>query len=101
MVIGAIIAVTTLAISLVINIINNGNYSIYLFYLLLVILFIYLILMIFTICMFILEKGKLNVSKKQIKLAIILNPIFLLSYIHCLVKSLTTKVTWEKIEHGK
>ena len=101
MVIGAIIAVTTLAINLVINIINNDNYSIYLFYLLLVILFIYLILMIFTICMFILEKGKLNVSKKQMKLAIILNPIFLLSYIHCLVKSLTTKVTWEKIEHGK
>lgn len=56
-------------------------------------MFIYLILMVFTIWMFILEKGKLNVSKKQMKLAIILNPIFLLSYIHCLIKSLTTKVT--------
>ncbi len=101
-IIGAILAIVVSFSKLVFDIINNeSSYYIYLIYFFSIVLIIYSFLAIFTAYMLKLEKNKLNVSIRLRKKAILLNPIFLLSYIVCLIKAITTKVSWERIDHGK
>lgn len=65
-------------------------------------LIIYFILMIITFIMLILEKNNLNLNTKSKIKALFYNPIFMITYVFCAIKALTTKeVTWKKVEHGK
>lgn len=60
---------------------------------------VYVVLMLVTIVMIRRERFNLKTSMK-IK-AVLFNPLYLVTYIPCAVKALTTKnVAWQKIEHG-
>lgn len=65
----------------------------------LILLVVYLILMLVTIMM--IRREKVYFEPKIKFLAIIFNPIYLVTYIPCALKALTTKhVVWKKIDHG-
>ena len=83
-------------IYLLINLLINSN-----FYLLLIILmtsFIYLILIIFTDILVYLDKD-LGISDKNKIKTILYNPLFLISYVYCILKAAFSDVNWERIEH--
>lgn len=55
-----------------------------------------------TFVILILEGKKLNLTFKSRLKAMFLNPIFMISYVPCAIKALTTKdVKWTRVEHGK
>lgn len=63
-------------------------------------LLIYLILLVITGIMLIKEKNTLNLNKKRRYQTLFYNPVFLLTYIICVVQAFTKKeIGWEKIEH--
>ncbi len=63
-------------------------------------LLLYIILALITLYMVQSERGKLNIKKKTLYQAVLLNPFYLLSYIPCAIKALFGKeVEWKKIEH--
>lgn len=65
-------------------------------------LLIYMALVIFTAILFILEDGKLNLSRKMKIKALFFNPIFLAGYVRCAVIALFNKnLGWEVIEHNR
>ena len=61
---------------------------------------VYFILLVFTIIIYSNENKKLNITNSLKIKSIFYNPIFLASYIICLIKALSKKdISWEKIEH--
>lgn len=63
-------------------------------------LLLYMIMALITLYMVQSERGKLNIKKKTLYQAVLLNPLYLLSYIPCAIKALFGKeVEWKKIEH--
>ena len=63
-------------------------------------LFIYIIMMLLTFIALIFDRGKINSNLYQKLKCIIFNPIFLLSYIICLLKVLFKRnIRWDKTEH--
>lgn len=98
--VGFFIAIINSIFLLIIEIIKQGNYMSYLSTLLICLGIIYITLAIFTIIILINEKDRLNISLKHKIGAVFFNPIFLLSFIRCLFKSLGN-VKWETIKHGK
>ena len=83
-------------IYLIVGLFDNTNK--YLFYILGTTLLIYLLLIIFTIVLLIVDRD-LNI-KKTIKFkTIIYHPIYLLSFIPCMLKAMMGNVNWEKIDH--
>ena len=61
---------------------------------------IYFVLLIFTIILFHLDHNRLEIKKENKIKAIFYNPIFLFTFIICLVKAITSKnLSWSKIEH--
>lgn len=67
-----------------------------------ILLVVYLILAALTFYVILKENSKLNMSLKYKILSCLYNPIFLSTYIYCLIKALVTKnVAWEEIKHEK
>lgn len=61
----------------------------------------YMVLFIATIMMINMENKKLNLNITSKIKAVLFNPIFLISYVYCLVKAFIHKdLEWKKIEHG-
>lgn len=84
------------------NILITKGITTFLYYLTIFLLLIYLVLSIFTILMLKKEKNNLNISKSMKIKVIFYNPIFMLSYIICLLRSIFIKdIKWDKIDHNK
>lgn len=60
---------------------------------------VYLLLFIISLIMIILDKKNYDMSSKSCLRGVILNPLFLLSYLICLLRGLGNDVEWDKIEH--
>lgn len=74
----------------------------FLCYLTIFLLLIYTVLSIFTIIMLKKEKNSLNISKSMKIKVIFYNPIFMFSYIICLLRTIFIKdIKWDRIDHNK
>lgn len=84
------------------NILITKGITTFLCYLTIFLLLIYTVLSIFTIIMLKKEKNSLNISKSMKIKVIFYNPIFMLSYIICLLRTIFIKdIKWDKIDHNK
>ena len=87
---------------ILVNILITKGITTFLCYLTIFLLLIYLVLSIFTIIMLKKEKNSLNISKSMKIKVIFYNPIFMLSYIICLLRTIFIKdIKWDKIDHNK
>ena len=69
--------------------------------LLIFMLIIYFTLFIMTVVIILLEKSKIDLSLKSKIKVLFYNPIFMISYVPCAIKALTSKeVKWTKTNHG-
>ena len=69
--------------------------------LLIFMLIIYFALFIMTVVIILLEGGKIDLSLKSKIKVLFYNPIFMISYVPCAIKALTSKdVKWTKTNHG-
>ncbi len=63
---------------------------------------VYFVLFTMTLVILILEKDKIDINNKTKIKTLFINPIFMISYVPCAIKALTSKnITWKKVEHGK
>ena len=84
------------------NILITTGITTFLCYLTIFLLLIYTVLSIFTIIMLKKEKNSLNISKSMKIKVIFYNPIFMFSYIICLLRTIFIKdIKWDKIDHNK
>lgn len=84
------------------NILITKGITTFLCYLTIFLLLIYTVLSIFTIIMLKKEKNNLNISKSMKIKVIFYNPIFMFSYIICLLRTIFIKdIKWDKIDHNK
>ena len=84
------------------NILITKGITTFLCYLTIFLLLIYTVLVLFTILMLKKEKNNLNISKSMKIKVIFYNPIFMLSYIICLLRTIFIKdIKWDKIDHNK
>lgn len=84
------------------NILITKGITTFLCYLTIFLLLIYLVLSIFTIIMLKKEKNSLNISKSMKIKVTFYNPIFMFSYIICLLRTIFIKdIKWDKIDHNK
>ena len=84
------------------NILITKGITTFLCYLTIFLLLIYTVLSIFTIIMLKKEKNSLNISKSMKIKVIFYNPIFMFSYIICLLRTIFIKdIKWDKIDHDK
>ena len=87
---------------ILVNILITKGITTFLCYLTIFLLLIYLVLSIFTIIMLKKEKNSLNISKSMKIKVIFYNPIFMFSYIICLLRTIFIKdIKWDKIDHNK
>ena len=87
---------------ILVNILITKGITSFLSYLTIFLLLIYILLALFTIIMLKKEKNSLNISKSMKIKVIFYNPIFMFSYIICLLRSIFIKdVKWDKIDHNK
>ena len=87
---------------ILVNILITKGITTFLCYLTIFLLLIYLVLSIFTIIMLKKEKNSLNISKSMKIKVMFYNPIFMLSYIICLLRTIFIKdIKWDKIDHNK
>lgn len=87
---------------ILVNILITKGITTFLCYLTIFLLLIYTVLVLFTIIMLKKEKNSLNISKSMKIKVIFYNPIFMLSYIICLLRSIFIKdIKWDKIDHNK
>ena len=87
---------------ILVNILITKGITTFLCYLTIFLLLIYLVLSIFTIIMLKKEKNSLNISKSMKIKVIFYNPIFMFSYIICLLRTIFIKdIKWDKIDHDK
>lgn len=84
------------------NILITKGITTFLCYLTIFLLLIYTVLVLFTIIMLKKEKNSLNISKSMKIKVIFYNPIFMFSYIICLLRTIFIKdIKWDKIDHNK
>ena len=84
------------------NILITKGITTFLCYLTIFLLLIYTVLLLFTIIMLKKEKNSLNISKSMKIKVIFYNPIFMFSYIICLLRTIFIKdIKWDKIDHNK
>lgn len=87
---------------ILVNTLITKGITTFLCYLTIFLLLIYTVLSIFTILMLKKEKNNLNISKSMKIKVIFYNPIFMLSYIICLLRTIFIKdIKWDKIDHDK
>ena len=81
---------------------GNKVWQLHLLELTIFMIIIYITMMVMTIVILFLEGKKLDLTIKSRIKAMFINPIFMISYVPCAVKALTTKeVKWTRVEHGK
>lgn len=87
---------------ILVNILITKGITTFLCYLTIFLLLIYILLALFTIIMLKKEKNSLNISKSMKIKVIFYNPIFMFSYIICLLRTIFIKdIKWDKIDHNK
>ena len=87
---------------ILVNILITKGITTFLCYLTIFLLLIYTVLVLFTIIMFKKENNSLNISKSMKIKVIFYNPIFMFSYIICLLRTIFIKdIKWDKIDHNK
>lgn len=87
---------------ILVNILITKGITSFLCYLTFFLLLIYILLALFTILMLKKEKNSLNISKSMKIKVVFYNPIFMFSYIICLLRSIFIKdIKWDRIEHNK
>lgn len=87
---------------ILVNILITKGITSFLSYLTIFLLLIYILLALFTILMLKKEKNSLNISKSMKIKVIFYNPIFMFSYIICLLRTIFIKdIKWDKIDHNK
>lgn len=87
---------------ILVNILITKGITTFLCYLTIFLLLIYTVLVLFTIIMLKKEKNSLNISKSMKIKVIFYNPIFIFSYIICLLRTIFIKdIKWDKIDHNK
>ncbi len=87
---------------ILVNTLITKGITTFLCYLTIFLLLIYTVLSIFTIIMLKKEKNSLNISKSMKIKVIFYNPIFMFSYIICLLRTIFIKdIKWDKIDHNK
>lgn len=87
---------------ILVNILITKGITSFLCYLTIFLLLIYILLALFTILMLKKEKNSLNISKSMKIKVVFYNPIFMFSYIICLLRSIFIKdIKWDRIEHNK
>lgn len=87
---------------ILVNILITKGITTFLCYLTIFLLLIYTVLVLFTIIMLKKEKNSLNISKSMKIKVIFYNPIFMFSYIICLLRTIFIKdIKWDKIDHNK
>ena len=97
-----IISIIVGVLLFLINALITKPFNIFLKYLVVILLSIYIVLFVFTFIMIMKEKMHLNMSSKTRIKVIFYNPIFMLSYIICLLRSIFIKdIKWDKIDHNK
>lgn len=102
MVIGLVFFIVSNIVLFFINLISNNMYIYNLLSIAVLIIIIYIVLAVITFIMIKREKEYFGLTKKMKIMAVIYNPIFLLSYIPCAVKALLNpNIGWSKIEHNK
>ena len=99
-IIGGLLLLLLISIGVTIrNMVIGINYRLYFNLSLSIILGVYLLLVLFTLILLIKEGNKLNISFIEKVKAAFFNPIFLSTYVICLIKAITTDVSWDRIEH--
>lgn len=103
MVLGLVIWFLALVFFIVYNLfLGNKVWQLHLLELTIFMIIVYITMMVMTIVILFLEGKKLDLTIKSRIKAMFINPIFMISYVPCAVKALTTKeVKWTKVEHGK
>lgn len=87
---------------ILVNILITKGITTFLCYLTIFLLLIYTVLVLFTIIMLKKEKNSLNISKSMKIKVIFYNPIFMFSYIICLLRTIFIKdIKWDRIDHNK
>ena len=87
---------------ILVNILITKGITTFLCYLTIFLLLIYTVLVLFTTIMLNKEKNSLNISKSMKIKVIFYNPIFMFSYIICLLRTIFIKdIKWDKIDHNK
>ena len=87
---------------ILVNILITKGITSFLCYLTIFLLLIYTVLVLFTIIMLKKEKNSLNISKSMKIKVIFYNPIFMFSYIICLLRTIFIKdIKWDRIDHNK
>ena len=81
------------------NLINNNDFVIHIYIILITTLIIYIFLQIVTFVCIKKDNNNLELSNKSKIIAILYNPIFLLSYVLCLIKTFKKNITWQEIKH--
>ena len=101
-----VLGLTTWFLSLIFFIVynfflKNIIWKKYVLELLIFMLIIYFALFIMTVVIILLEKSKIDLSLKSKIKVLFYNPIFMISYVPCAIKALTSKeVKWTKTNHG-
>lgn len=96
----ALVGVICLVVGLAVSLLRWADMVLLWWLLVALVLVVYVILMIITIVM--IRREQFHFKPHILVLAILFNPIYLLSYVPCALKALPTKdVAWTPIEHGK
>ncbi len=98
-IIGCLLFILTSIIHSIYYLINSSNLYLYTLFAIIINLFlIYIILCLISIWTLLKEKKEFNISKKEMIKAVFFNPIFLSTYLWCLIKSFKNN-NWTKIDH--
>ncbi len=102
MVIGLVLWLLSLVFFILYNLfLKNIVWKKYFMEFLTLFLLIYFALFVMTFVILLLEGNKINLKLKSKIKVLFYNPIFMLSYVPCAIKALTSKnVTWKRVEHG-
>ena len=85
---------------IILNILTIFIYNKGYLFLILILFTIYLILFLLTLIILIKEKNIINLDKKLMIKCLFFNPIFLITFIICFIKGISSKdMTWHKIKH--
>lgn len=102
MVLGLVLWFLSLVFFVIYNfLLKNILWKKYALELLIFMLIIYFALFIMTVVIILLESGKIDLSLKSKIKVLFYNPIFMISYVPCAIKALSSKeVKWTKTNHG-
>lgn len=96
----ALLGVICLVAGLVVSLLRWADMALLWWLLVALVLIVYVILMIITIVM--IRREQFHFEPHILILAVLFNPIYLLSYVPCALKALLTKnVAWAPIQHGE